>query len=356
MKKLTEWLKSKIKPIKLCDSDKIGPILASVDNKILMKNCYKVDDDAITALRLGKGQTGVVYLVNLKDLIGVDTDDDCNCFISMKLYYSKQKSWGKKEIALLEKVKGDNNFLQLIKEIDYKRDLAIITEFCRGLTLDDFGKEILKNEDMFNYYQANKNKIILHIVKLLWKVLFRLHNIHHIVHKDLNLTNIMISLNSSDNLILQLIDFGSACSFDLGSETSSEIGSDRSETASEIGSDASKPPSPSSISYKSISSSNIGSECFGGFGITPLFYSRSLCEKNEIIFHDYWTIIVAIYYLYNLKYPNIDSDVLTYYDKLCKDPEDTVRRYFLVEDDVLQHIQLLILNYNYEGLNSILLD
>ena len=258
---------------------------------------------------------------------------------------------------MLKQLRGDLEYLQMYRSIITGKNVTTIIEYVNGLTIHDFGETIRRNRVLLREYEKNRVTAILAIYRSLFRIISQLHSKHHIAHRDLNLNNIVILLDGEGKFVLddrgdpkiKLLDFGSACNI---SPSDIPYGLEASTTELQSYSPMGESSPVSKIVETSDEATNASSPIAGAtfyrsHGVTPLYYSRALCERTNICFHDYWCIIILIYYLYNLKYPDTkEQSVCEYIDNFCHDPVGQTQHLLVKENRTLYEIQNAIINYN----------
>ena len=267
-------------------------------------------DDSDTVFELGRGQTAIVYISSINNLKG-ENDPDQNKLVVVKSYFSKRASWCKNEVEALKILKDQPYVQQMFRYLDDGKRCALIGEYVSGWTIEQLGKRLKSDKYLAERYSKFKIEFIVYFLRMLLDTLVKVHD-RKIAHKDLNLSNIFLTVDQG-KLSIKLIDFGSSCIY-----------------------------------------VNNGEQCFNGNGVTPILYSRSLCQLSNIFFHDLWSIIIATYYLYYLKYTEIKCSLVTYYKELCLDPLSFVEKHYMVEDDRLKAIQKAVVSNQYLKLVELL--
>ena len=145
-------------------------------------------NDLIFINKLDEGSFTKVYLVSLKDKL--------TQYAAKKIDKSKYKQF-KKLIGEIDILKDLNhpNIIKLIKTIETPKEIYIITELCNGRNLFF----ILKK-----YYQKNHRgfpeEIVQHITRQLFEGMKYVHN-KKIIHRSLNLRNILIHYDDENDII-----------------------------------------------------------------------------------------------------------------------------------------------------------
>ena len=145
-------------------------------------------NDLIFINKLDEGSFTKVYLVSLKDKL--------TQYAAKKIDKSKYKQF-KKLIGEIDILKDLNhpNIIKLIKTIETPKEIYIITELCNGRNLFF----ILKK-----YYQKNHRgfteETVQHITRQLFEGMKYVHN-KKIIHRSLNLRNILIHYDDENDII-----------------------------------------------------------------------------------------------------------------------------------------------------------
>jgi serine/threonine protein kinase len=89
-----------------------------------------------------------------------------------------------------------------------KNEQYLLLEWVDGLSIDDFGKTLMKLDDDTD---VHKDYVILFLIEELFKAIFWLHD-NGLVHADLNPTNIIVG-ETDTSYSLKIIDFGLSCGY-----------------------------------------------------------------------------------------------------------------------------------------------
>ena len=140
---------------------------------------------------LGMGTIGTVYKAekkNTKYNVAIKEID--------KEKYNKSKNEILKEIEMINKIKCENSVL--IKDtIDTKEYFYLIMDYCH-FNLEDY---ILKRESPVSINEIKQVLLQLNNV-------FKIINTRKIIHKNLTPSNILISIDRLDKLLIKLSDYG----------------------------------------------------------------------------------------------------------------------------------------------------
>ena len=283
--------------------------LKSIPDPHLTDLIDELEDYGTEFIKLGKGTTASVYLTNLRSISGED-QSGYDCLLVIKHFFARKVKWADKEISSLVKLRHSTIVPGLFHVIRNAKTAILFTEFINGLTIGELIEEIKKGSIM-DFYQGHKIVIILYVVSLIAKAIRTLHG-NSIMHKDLNLNNIMLVMEG-DKLHVRFIDLGSSCDLD-----------------------------------------ERDNDCDSTDGVTPLIMSKFLCglqthaSAHDIKSHDYWCLVVIIYCLYNLDYPKIHGSLMAFYDDLCSDDPSYVNETFSVPNPILRHVQSALISGNLQ--------
>ena len=182
----------------------------------------EIDDYSLTKL-IAKTRFGEVYLVLKK---GNQKIYALKKFKTKYLKNPKAFKYLENEISILKDVNHPN----ILKIIDVKKtleDVYIITEYYNGGTLEEYLEKYINEKN-----KAFSEEIVQYIIKQVIESMKYLHN-KKIMHRDLNLSNILINYeNENDrenwNIMkgkIKIIDFGFARYLKKGELAKSILGS-----------------------------------------------------------------------------------------------------------------------------------
>ena len=168
----------------------------TIKTTILSKNKIKQLEKYNIGNILGKGAYALVKLI---------TDKITNEKYAMKIYEkaklndSLKKKCVYKEIEILKRVKH-KNIVKLIEVIHSEKQILIIQEYIKGISLRDYYNKEIKNQKGIS---EHKTKIFKKIFRQIFDAMNYLH-CNHMAHRDIKLENILLTKEYE----IKIIDFG----------------------------------------------------------------------------------------------------------------------------------------------------
>lgn len=155
----------------------------------------KPNFERLTLIReLGRGSSSIVYKLYDKQFHNTYT---------CKTIDNNKKPCALREIKILRKLKKIDGFPQLSTIVEKENDISILTKYIPGIELYHWTADYIK------YYTYLDEILMKDIFRKMVVATKTLHD-KKFVHLDIKLENFLLSYNKKDNIVIHMIDFGSA--------------------------------------------------------------------------------------------------------------------------------------------------